>query len=287
MPGDCRAARLPIFATKKIALILSVFALTAGLVAQAAETGWRAVARKASRDVYYSNFDDAAIHYKQAIAILDKDDPECEEKYDLLINLAYTFIVDKKSQQAKQILDKIGPIIMERNWPDPLIKVRYWRRMANYYAYLDGHTKEYVKANEEAIALWEKSIKGSPDKRVLMRTRLIGHLIARQAWPTAIGFIRDIELIPCPKSQSTRVDRSVDELYAALNDALATMRKKNEWKEAAELASQLQKNSQYFRKRKADVEKLASATLEQAKLHSGTPNGAGASTKPLKGTKKA
>lgn len=115
--------------------------------AYAVQSKWRKLSRHARILVDENDYRNAVEYYGKAITELQNKEPHSECLYDLVLNLAETYILACAYYRAGRVLDRIEPDITSKDFSDPLLPVRFWRRKSELYY----HQRDLPRAIECSI----------------------------------------------------------------------------------------------------------------------------------------
>ncbi|MBX9668207.1 MAG: hypothetical protein K2X93_11335 [Candidatus Obscuribacterales bacterium] len=111
-------------------VVMTVSGITEG--AHAARRGaWRELGRQASYNRRICHYERALSLYEAALESLRSEHRDADEQYDLELMIAETYRLQKRFADAKQIYDRLEPIIKTGKYPDPLLACRYYTRRAD------------------------------------------------------------------------------------------------------------------------------------------------------------
>lgn len=111
---------------------------------------WQHISRLGSIAATRGDLLRAARLYQAAIARVQADEPGDEVIFDLLLNLAEVQMRAGHLSQAKLSLDKCSPVAVNRQWQDPLLPVRYYRKLAVLEEQC-GHLPAAVRASASCL----------------------------------------------------------------------------------------------------------------------------------------
>ncbi|MBA3994258.1 MAG: hypothetical protein C0469_12090 [Cyanobacteria bacterium DS2.3.42] len=116
-----------------VACLIPVHLLACQPSAFAVQSKWRKLSRHARILVDDNDYRNAVEYYGKAITELQNTEPHSECLYDLVLNLAETYILARAYYRAGRVLDRIEPEITSKVFSDPLLPVRFWRRKSELY----------------------------------------------------------------------------------------------------------------------------------------------------------
>lgn len=118
---------------------------------------WQTLARDGSAAFNRKDYQTAATSYLGALRMLPLPD-EKETRDQLRLNLAETYISDRKFDLAKQQLDEVNKSILvnQKSFVDPLLPSRYFRRLAQLLS-AQGRSAAAVAAFSRSMIVFSES----------------------------------------------------------------------------------------------------------------------------------
>lgn len=156
--------------------------------APAKQEPWRITVRNAHLDLRQNDYARAISIYKEAINQIESSDPRSQARLDLYLNLVNAYIKNMQLSEAEQLLEQIAPQILNVHLDDPLVEVRYWRRLGDLYS-AKGETSKCADAHITAVKLLRTYLPYSGFRELIPPLCAV---LRSQDWITSCRFINYI-----------------------------------------------------------------------------------------------
>ncbi len=178
---------------------------------------WQHIARMARVALAHKDFKKALEGYQQAIAMIERRDPQSERLVNLKLMLAEVYRQQGNLVSATQILDKVEPSINNELF-DPLLPARFWLRRAD----VDLTGRAYPKALSElqnSNRVLEKFF--SPDSPMMAKCYiyLLGIACQTKQYPSVMDALSKLKRT----SEKTRKQLGYDVMKEACANAAGTI----------------------------------------------------------------
>ncbi|MBX9686953.1 MAG: hypothetical protein K2X27_09640 [Candidatus Obscuribacterales bacterium] len=166
--GSCFWFELPKAALKALLLFTVLLSQSVEAADSSGRSSWRTYVRSARLDIDKSTDLTRALSvYSKALIMIEQDDPDCEAKYDIYLNIAEVYRRLKNFRKAEETLEKVRPFIESGKLKDRIMEARYWRRWAGVYLEEDKIDKS-LNAYSRAIETLEKYLPFKSNARDLL-----------------------------------------------------------------------------------------------------------------------
>ena len=176
-----------------IGSLLAAHLLVRQPAAYAVQSKWRKLSRHARILVDENDYRNAIEFYGKAIIELQNTEPHSECVYDLLLNLAETYIMAGAYYRAGRLLDKIEPDVTSKDRCDPLLPVRFWRRKSDLY-YHQGDLSQAIECSIKALDIFGNNFVHSDEMYQGQLRRLLMMMCGRGDWKQVASFANRLNL---------------------------------------------------------------------------------------------
>ena len=188
---EAEQARLGVFNPRCICMLVFTACVVSGAAAIGSPAPWRKIVSAAHLDLQQEKDLSKAISiYSSAIASIEKTAPDAEARYDLYLNLAESYRKNNELEKAELILNKVGPSILNGDWVDPLLKVRYLRRRGDLYG-SQSKTKESADAWLASTSLLRKYLPRSGSRELVAPLLVMN---SHHDWASAARLIKQMQV---------------------------------------------------------------------------------------------